>query len=125
MKEQENKKANILCWISLACAFGPWMLWMVTDKLKDVAAGNSLGDVLGVICNVADALSLFGWLAALILMIYVRIKYPKNVFGKILMVLYIIVIILVILFIIFMYIMCSTFVSGCESCIVELRGCDS
>ena len=125
MNEQENKKANTLCWISLACAIGPWVLWIVTDILKDGAAGNSLGDVWGIICNIADALSLFGWLAALILMIYVRIKYPKNVFGLILMVLYIIVIITLILFVIFMYIMCHTFLGGCYGCIEELRGCDS
>lgn len=125
MNEQDNKKANKLCWISLTCAFGPWVLWMVTDKLKDVAEGSLLGNVVGIICNIADALSLFGFLAALILMIYVRVKYPKNIFGIILMVLYIIVIIIVILFIIFIYIMCSTCAGGFESCITEIRGCDS
>lgn len=122
MNGQNDKKANKLCWISLACAVGPWALWMVTDKLQEVAG---IGEMFRNLCNIANSLSGLGWLAAIILMIYVRVKYPKNVFGKILMILYIIVIILTILFVIFMYIMCSTFLGGCESCIVELRGCDS
>lgn len=122
MNEQNKKKANKLCWISLACAIGPWLLWMITDKLQELAG---IGEVFRILCNIANALSGIGWLVAIVLMIYVRVKYPKNVFGKILMWLYIIVIILAILFFLFVMIMCSTCVGGAESCITELRGCDS
>lgn len=123
MNEQKNnKQANKLCLISLACAVGPWLLWMITDKLQEVAG---IGEIFRILCNVLNALSGFGWLAAIVLMIYVRVKYPKNVFGIILMVLYIIAIIVTILFFIFIYIMCSTCVGGLDSCITEIQGCDS
>lgn len=126
MNEQNNnKKANKLCWISLACAVGPWVLWMVIGRLLVYTEGSEAVTILGTLSNIYSALSGIGWLAAIVLMIYVRVKYPKNVFGIILMVLYIIIIILTILFFIFMYIMCSTCVGGAESCITELRGCDS
>jgi len=123
MNEQNNnKKANKLCLISLACAVGPWLLLVITDKLQEVAG---IGEIFRILCNVVSSLSGFGWLAAIVLMIYVRVKYPKNVFGIILMVLYIIAIIVTILFFIFIYIMCSTCVGGFDSCITEIRGCDS
>ena len=123
MNEQNNnKKANKLCLISLACAVGPWLLWAITDKLQEVAG---IGEIFRILCNVVSSLSGFGWLAAIVLMIYVRVKYPKNVFGIILMVLYIIAIIVTILFFIFIYIMCSTCVGGFDSCITEIQGCDS
>lgn len=121
-EQNNNKQANNLCLISLACAVGPWVLWMLTDKLQEIAG---VGGIFRLLCNIADTLSGFGWLAAIVLMIYVRVKYPGNLFGKILMWLYIIVIILTILFLIFMFIMCSTCASGFESCIYEIRGCDS
>ena len=122
MKEQNNKKANIICWISLACGVVPWGVWMLTDKLQEITGA---GDFFRILCNVADSLSAVGGLVAIVLMIYVRIKYPQNLFGKILMWLYIILIILAILFLIFVFIMCSTCIGGVESCIYEIRGCDN
>lgn len=118
MNEQNNnKKANKLCLISLACAVGPWLLWRLPGRLLVYAEGSGTVAILGTLSNIFSALSGIGWLAAIVLMIYVRVKYPKNVFGIILMVLYILVIILVIAFIIFI-------ITVCNGCIDAITGCD-
>lgn len=118
MNEQNNdKRANKLCLISLACAVGPWVLWRLLSKLLVSVEGGGAVAILGTLSNIFSALSGIGWLAAIVLMIYVRVKYPKNVFGIILMVLYILIIILVIAFIIFI-------VTICNGCMETITACD-
>lgn len=80
-----NKKANILCIISL-------LLVSYVPSLTGSVNGYWLCKVI-----------------AFILMVYVRIKYPKNKFGKYIMIFYITTIILYIVFI-------SMLVNGLQSC---------
>lgn len=115
-QQKNNKQANKLCLISLACAVGPWLLWILTGNLFTYEDGSVTGELFRTLSNVFSALSGMGWLAAVVLMIYVRVKYPKNIFGIILMVLYILVIVLVIAFIIFIITICNGCIEAVESC---------
>jgi len=79
--DNNNEKANKLCLISLALALLPNLI------------ENFLWDVLPEVSEWVDKiLSMLGicFPIAFIMMIYIRIKYPKNTFGKVLMIFYII-----------------------------------
>lgn len=105
--KEENKEAQKLCIASLICMY----------------AGSTISAVLSFIVPVLAPL--FGTcaglspIAAIVLMIMARIKYPNNKFAKILMWVYIAQIILaILLFIIIVvacYYTCSTIdTSGCS-----------
>ena len=97
-EDDDNKKANQECCIAV------------------------LLNIIGFVCSYlyASVFFKFGPIIAellfsigFILMIHVRIKYPKNTFGKILMIMYILVIIFAIIsFIVFIY----TCISCAQSC---------
>ena len=91
----ENEKANVLCLISL-CLFYMGSFFL------------SLIPVLGKILTPLSPL------AAISIMIYVRIKYPSNTFGKVLMILYIINTILLILGFIFLLFLCNSIARSCN-----------
>lgn len=74
-----NQKANKLCIISLALAWVP--------NLIDEFFWNILPEF--VLENFSSVSGICGSIA-LIIVIYVRVKYPKNIFGKVLMIFYII-----------------------------------
>ena len=101
---EEKKKANILCLISVILPFCPTIFVMITSVFN--IKNDILTTIFGAIVSVCN-------LAALVLMIVVRVKYPKNLFGKILMWFYIITIvgglILTIVFMISCAIMCENF----------------
>ena len=91
----ENEKANVLCLISL-CLFYMGSFF------------------LGLIPVLGKFLTPLSPLAAIIIMIYVRIKYPSNTFGKVLMILYIINTILLILGFIFLLFLCNSIARSCN-----------
>lgn len=101
---EEKKKANMLCLISVILTVCPTIFVMITSVFN--IKNNIITTIFGAITSVNN-------LAALVLMIVVRVKYPKNVFGKVLMWLYIITIvgglILAIVFMISCAIMCGDF----------------
>ena len=63
-------------------------------------------------------------LIGLILMINVRVKYPKNKTGKIAMWLYIITTSIEILLLILVLMFLTFTLISCVSCIGEMKGCD-
>ncbi len=94
--KEDKDKANLLAAISLLCFLAPWLISGLFLKT----------DFEYIVSNLSGVLEL----ASFVLMIYVRVRYPKNVFGKVLMWLYIV---LGILFIISMII----FFVACISCV--------
>jgi len=86
---KDNKKANLLCSISL--------LLLIFQLFVRIINVNSI---------ILELYYVFNPLIILTLMIYVRINYPKNKFGKVLMWLYIILIICVIVIVIAVIGMC-------------------
>lgn len=86
---EDRKKANILCVISLV------LMFVASFVFTFIMMGINSSDIP---TGISEALSaIFGFLttgsevAALAIMIYVRVKYKQSVFGKVLMWLYIII----------------------------------
>jgi hypothetical protein len=94
-----KKKANILCWISLIMGHGIYLSHYMYSDTNVVTRSPFVG---------------FTSLAALILMIYVRVKYPKNKFGKVLMILYIAEAVFTLVVLLLFYAMCGYWVKDCS-----------
>ena len=80
-EKEADKKANKLCIISLLIIIIP----------------NILAYIFEIRSDLMIFLAAFGPLIAYVIMIYARVKYPNNTFGKILMALYILGIIVLII----------------------------
>ena len=101
---QNDNTANILCYVSV----GLMALGFPMSLLGTILVGG-----------------LF-FIAALVLMIIVRVKYPQNQFGKVLCIVYIVLaaiaIILTIAAMIIIAIVCNQFIQDCESCCHNIPG---
>lgn len=125
MNEQKDKKANILCWISLACLIVPFILSPIGTKILFTTSNTMLGGVFSFLDSVFSIVFVLARILGVVLMIYVRIKYPHNIFGIVLMWIYIIVLVIIILFIIFIMVLCNGCVDGMSGCLTECRKIDS
>ena len=92
--DQQNKKANWLCIISLASTFLPTVITAIVMSVVSAITGSEYSSVADFVMNILASLVLLGIIAGIALMIYVRVKYPRNTFGKVLMWLYIVIAIL-------------------------------
>ena len=106
-QEEDNKKANLLCTISVLLYFvGPLAIFIIA--LFSSLISRSLGSII-------SALSGATRIAAIVLMIVARVKYPNNTFAKVLMWIYIglaiLAAIFVVLFIVFLIIGIASFAS--------------
>ena len=123
LSPEDKKQADKLCIISMILMFAPMVviflkniiLGLLFDAGKEefyynIASSYVLGSILTFLmagCGIA----------ALVLMILVRVKYPQSVFGKVLMWLYIALAILVVVFIAVTIIACGlAFISCVRSC---------
>lgn len=97
-EEDDNKKANQECCIAVLLN----IMGFVCSYLY-LSVFFKLGPII------AELLFSIGF----ILMIHVRIKYPKNTFGKVLMILYILAIIIAIIAIIILLYTCISCVQSC------------
>ena len=126
---EDKKKGNFWSWISLACFAGGF----VADALMAVFMGvlNSITYNLTSTANVSEmtnaaseafiaiggCVSILLAIAALVIMIYVRVKYPKNIFGKVLMWVYIVLFVMYIIFMAVVIIACGIACAACtEEC---------
>ena len=117
MTKEDEQKANFLCGISLICHFGlPLILSGITGALGRIASVDNDVGVAGLFMGFLSTLSGLSVLASWILMIYVRVKYRKSVFGKVLMWLYIGLILLLILAVIIFVAACINLVRDCQGC---------
>jgi len=113
-EKKDNKKANILCWIALInivvfclaiiASIAGWFTIMADDTILLV-----VGSILSIIVGLSPGVSVA-------LVIYVRIKYPKNLFGKILMWILILMAVSVVLMIVLSILACVKCVNDINNC---------
>lgn len=129
---EDKKKGNFWSWISLGCFLGRFVVDAVIAFVSGLATSffSNIGDiekigeattvVSDIIFAIGSCVSMAMSIAALVIIIYVRVKYPKNIFGKVLMwvyiVLFIMYVILMVAFIIACGIACNACVDECEKC---------
>ncbi len=123
MNEQNNKKANMLCWISVACMVIPFIISVIMGEWTLTTTGNMTG-IVSTFYNVFSALLYLARIVGFGIMIYVRMKYPKNLFGKVLMWIYIIMLVLLVLLIIFIAVLCNGCVEGVTGCVDTYGNCN-
>ena len=103
--KETNKKANILSLISIFLLYLNIGVALVFEYLK-----IEMNDLIE---NVTGIFPLIG----LIMMVYVRVKYPKNVLGKVSMWLYIATFVISIVLLVVAIVACGiTFVACVEGC---------
>lgn len=121
VENNPEKKANILCLISTFLGLSPLIIAIITapiyKQFSSISTNQSV--ITTKIGSILSTFSGLGVIAGLVLMIYVRVKYPKNTFGKVLMILYIVAIALALIAIIVVIIACSI---ACGSCLEQCRG---
>lgn len=124
---EDNKKANIISTISIILALGVpillgvmgWAAVVIFDDLSTTQMQDmsNIGEIITV------GFGLISWgsrIAALALMIYVRVKYPNNIFGKVLMWIYIALIVIGIIVLSVVIISCGI---AFGACVNGMRGC--
>ena len=124
-RRNDEKFANTLCWISLACLIVPFILSPIGAKILLATSDTFLGGLFSFLNGVFSILFTIARILGVVLMIYVRVKYPYNIFGIVLMWIYIIILVLIILFIIFMMVLCNGCMDGMSGCLQECRKIDS
>lgn len=123
LSPEEKKQANKLCIISMILMFAPIVIIFIKDiilgVMYDTGTEEFLYNIAGsyVLESTLTFLLIGCGIAALVLMILVRVKYPQSVFGKVLMWLYIVLAILVVVFIAVTIIACGLAFASCvRSC---------
>jgi len=117
MNEQNNdKKANILCLIALTNMIVLSILAAIVGSMMEVTDGTMLAGVGNILGIIVGLLLMLSPIVSVAIVIYVRIKYPKNLFGKILMW------ILIVMAAIFVVIVGSTLLF-CMWCENEMSSC--
>lgn len=86
-EDEDKKKANLLCVISLLCMFAAPTIAGILMRVSEVIFISR--DIEGAVGAFLMTFASFGWIAAIVLMIIVRVKYRDNTFGKVLMWVYI------------------------------------
>lgn len=128
---EDKKKGNMWSWISLGCFLGRFVVdvaiafvsGMATSLFSAIDDVEKIGEATTVVSEmiftIGTCASYAMSIAALVIMIYVRVKYPKNIFGKVLMWVYIvsfvIYIILMVAFIIACGIACAACTNECQT----------
>lgn len=112
-----DKNANRLCLSSVLCVVGVRLVAFICYLVKYGMEKVGL-QMPEIVHNMVNSLGSLFYIVAFALVIYVRVKYPKNIFGKILMWIYIAIVIVSILImiatILFVYVMCSSMAEGCR-----------
>ena len=118
------RKANVFCIASLICVFLPRVLQFLGyllfgTLLQQVGRESVLYDRIS---GALSALGILFLIAGIVLVIYVRVKYPKNIFGKVLMWIYIVLAVLILIAFIVMLVACTL---ACSYLIETCQGCAS
>lgn len=125
--EQDKKRADKLCIVSLVCVLLPAILTYVFVNITGLYSGikADIGpDGMNLFSNIWGLLSVLLFIAGITLLIYVRVKYPKNTFGKVLMWVYIVMAILLLITFMVALLVCYTSAVACgESTYSCLQDC--
>ena len=133
---EDKKKANLLCIISILLFIVPSLIAIIMAIVIasiDLSSGGNLlselysaslnspvdlgitSQIMGISYVVMMGISHFARIASFVMMIVIRVKYPKNTFGKVLMWIWIIGILIIISLVIFAVVSCINFISSCPS----------
>lgn len=124
---EDKKKGNMWSWISLGCfvgriivdaimAFASGLVFSVIGASGEFEFAEVATTFTEIIYAIGTCISGLLFIASIVMMIYVRVKYPKNVFGKVLMWVYIV---LVSLYIITMAVCIIAIGIACVACLNE------
>ncbi len=125
---EDKKKGNMWSWISLGCYVSQFVINVAVvilsgalsttfteiEELSELTYGLS-----EIIVTIGSCVSGLASIAALVIMIYVRVKYPKNIFGKVLMWVYIALFIMYIVAMVAIIIACGI---ACNACMDDCYG---
>lgn len=110
----DNHKANVLCTISLLLYFsGPVIALMLYLIIATASSSTDVLDVLYGVLSGTLAISSVTGLAAYVLMIVARVKYPKSIYAKVIMWIYIVFFILGIIAFAALIIYCGWYTGNC------------
>lgn len=111
---EDNYKANIYCIISLVCMFvvpiTSSIFFAATDAISTVNTSDGSGSI---ITRLSSALVGLAHLAAWVLMIIVRVRYPKNKFGLVLMIVYLVLLALIVVAVVVLIVSCIQCLQSC------------
>lgn len=121
---EDSRKANRLCILSLVCVLFPGAIgflgeWNVISTVNEAVPGS-----MEILSNLMSWVSGIAFIAGIVLIIFVRVKYPQNIFGKVLMWVYIVAAIVIFAFIVLLILTCASacgafeteLVPFCENC---------
>lgn len=124
---EEKKKGNFWSLMSLICFVSRFIVNIVIMVLVSgaelmVEAYQDLNRITDMISTssaiIGTGIEILLAIATLVIIIYVRVKYPKNIFGKVLMWIYIV------LFVMYVVIMAAMIIAigiACGACIDDCR----
>ena len=115
--KNDDEKANLLCIISI----GLLVLRPIINGIFNILYSHS-STINDFLLTIRSFLSNGCGIAALVLLIIVRVNYPNNKFGKILMWIYIVLFIISIVVIFISVVACGI---ALGSCIESMQGCGS
>lgn len=125
MNQDENKRANLLCIISILCELAPIVSGVLNAALLATTHDSALEPMMVRVTSAISALSGLGFIAGIVVLIIVRVKYPQNTFGKVLMWVYIVLGILGFLAFVAILVVCAAAcgqgLDGCASCLESCR----
>lgn len=114
-RSSRKKKANLLCFISLALHFVPEMLSGAFRAIIEQAGRSS--DIASTTEFFTSAFALFtggAYIASWVLMIIARVKFKESKFAKVLMWVYIGILALGVLAVILVIAMCAYILKDCH-----------
>jgi hypothetical protein len=132
--QKDTTKGNTFPIISLVLMVVPFVLEIILsfatgimDSLVATGFENELGTIIDVLNSgwqitvvIAEILCWGARVASVVVLIYARVKYPDNIFAKVLMWVYIVFAILVLLFLAVTIISCGL---AFGACINEAQSC--
>ena len=108
--ETRKKNATTLCVISLILMYGfPTIMGVIAAIVSSIGS-----NVMEYLYSILGTFESFSAIAAIVLMIVARVKYPESKFAKVLMIIYIIQVALSIIIGIIFLIACAALIASCS-----------
>ena len=129
MTPKDKKNAHILCYISLGLYLVPvlcnilfyFLYFMETEmRTQELLESSQTARMSDLVLTILTPISGICFIAAIVLMIVARVKYPASIFAKVLMWVYITL--FVISMVIFAIVMITCAIA-CDNCMDELSNC--
>ena len=111
---EDNHTANIYCVISLFCTFAiPLAAMIILPAMARIFGSGENDGTTSIFSSALSTICGLSHLAGWVLMIVTRVRFPKNKFGKVLMIVYLALLALVVIGIIVLIISCIKCLQDC------------